>query len=744
MHTVSKRQRRNETQSGGAAPGNLAANDQNSSREQFDLLQMSQRALRGRYRLALMLAAGGGIAGAVGGAIYGQRLYRSTGLVRIASSLPAVLRETDQNRPIAMLDGFMQAQRDVMTSREMIQTAMKEPSWQELGYGGSGFSDERFAANLKVETRPRSDYLKVTFAATDPMVASAAVQSIITSYQRDYAREQERIESQRNNELISRRDGLAAELAKLEADIRPIAQGQDAADLEPLYVAVGDRVKKLRSALADAQCAMAGMTDELQRVPVGVRSPDELAAEEVLRIQSVELAKFESQIEDGRGRFGPAHPIMIRLQASAKAARERVARASEACQVARAKRTEGPSPLSLAEREANLRRLTLAAEEELKRLSARRTQLKNFSDRASTLRVSLAETKSRIDALTTEAALGSRLTIITNGEKPLTALMDSRPKYAAAGAMAGTGLPLAFLIATASVRRRYRYCDEVADDLLEKVPFVAVVPQITTGAVEESTMNIEAARSIHQLRMRLQPSTKHESRTYLVSSTAIGEGKSSTAVALALSFAAAGFRTLLIDCDLKSRQLTKWFGAETAKGAMEAMNGEEPKIRRTRSGLDILPAGQSRMRDVFSLPPTAITTLLDGVRSQYEVILIDAEPILTGVVASTIACQVDGVILGFARGQEQTKVNRTLRYIDRLGAELSCVVFNRACPSDFREAIREFASVPMNERALLPDAWGQYGAIAGAVMWSLTLCSPEELALVAPEEKTHAATRAAA
>ena len=161
--------------------------------EKFDFWRTAHRALRGRYRLALLLAVCGAVAGACGGALTGRRLYSATGLVRIASVLPQVMRETDQNRPMAMFDGLIQAQRDVMTSREMIQAAMSDPSWQGIANTGKIPSDEQFAASLKVETRPRSDHLKVTFTHKDPAIAAAAVRSIISVYEQAYVREQERV-----------------------------------------------------------------------------------------------------------------------------------------------------------------------------------------------------------------------------------------------------------------------------------------------------------------------------------------------------------------------------------------------------------------------------------------------------------------------------------------------------------------------------------------------------------------------
>src|SRR5688500_5645749 len=75
--------------------------------QKFDFWRMSHRALRGRYRMAALLAAVGAVVGMSFGSQLGQRLYTSVGLIRIASVLPQVMGETDQNRPMAMFDGFI-------------------------------------------------------------------------------------------------------------------------------------------------------------------------------------------------------------------------------------------------------------------------------------------------------------------------------------------------------------------------------------------------------------------------------------------------------------------------------------------------------------------------------------------------------------------------------------------------------------------------------------------------------------
>ena len=208
---------------------------------------MIHRALRGRYQVALVLAVAGAALGGTVGVMLGKRLYASTGLVRIASVLPQVMHETDQNRPMAMFDGIIQAQREVMMSPETIQAAMKEESWRkasQLGYTPSG---DEFASDLKVETRPRSDHLRVTFTHADPSIAAAAVQSIITAYQEAFTREQDHNEGQRLGQLQARHALLEADLKKLEEDNAAVTQGREPAEVETLYMAASERVKKLQT-----------------------------------------------------------------------------------------------------------------------------------------------------------------------------------------------------------------------------------------------------------------------------------------------------------------------------------------------------------------------------------------------------------------------------------------------------------------------------------------------------------------
>ncbi len=695
--------------------------------EGFDFWRIVHRSLRGRYRLAMTIVLAGGVVGAAVGALMGKQLYSATGQIRIAADLPPVMRATDQNQPMAMFDGFILAQRDVMTSPETIQAAMKHDAWRAVQRTHDTPSGGEFARSLKVESRLRSDHLRVTFTNKDPEVAAAAVRSIIAAFEQVFVADQQRNEDQRMALLRARRDNLSENLRQIEEAIGPVADGHAAAELESLYAAASVRVTKLRSALTDVQIAMAGGPDVTGRGGASARSPGEAATEEILRSFITEQARLETQLSHARARgLLPAHRTVVYLEAAIQECRERVARYNEIMEQMQA---AGPAPtpiLTLVDREANLRKLTLAAEEEIKSIAARRADVTELDKQAAALRLSLAETTSRLDALTTEASLGGRLTVINSGDRPMTALIDNRLKTAALGAFVGATSPLGLLVLSGALRRRYRSCEDLAVDFAGRVPFVAVIPDVD----EAGSLSTTAARCVHDLRLRLQPPTSTDRRVYLVTSATAGEGKSGLAISLGLSFAAAGFRTLLVDGDLRTRRLTLGFEGDDSPGMLEAAAGAEPQIRRVRAGLSVLTTGKCRPQDACRLSPVATGRVFAGLRDRFDVVLIDGDPVLTGLTASVYAPHADGVIVTLARGQEQSLAEDAVRYIALLGAEVSGVVFNRAEATDFRAILHEqelSTSAAGQDRPVRPN---RFGPVVGAVLSSLSLSREDDLDLV--------------
>jgi Mrp family chromosome partitioning ATPase/uncharacterized protein involved in exopolysaccharide biosynthesis len=640
-----------------------------------DLWRLAHRALRGRYRLALTLAIGGCIAGAGIGLMAGHRLYRATGIVRIAAARGAVMKETDQNRSMPMFDGFIQAQQEVMASRETVEAAMLDENWLPITKRRP-ISEAEFAESLKLETRRGSDHIHVNYTDADPRVAAAAVRSIIAAYQRSYEREEARTEQQRMDELKSRIASLGADLKKVETEMGPLGAAPEgpASAVDPLYEAAAGRLRKFRVALVDIQCTLAGSPQPSEKTLGQTMSPGETVAATLMAAYVSEQAKNEMELNRLiRSGCGPSHPAVMRLQAAVRDDQEQVAKCEQSVEASRLARTQVISPADLREQEATLLRLSAAAEDEMKQLAAQRSHLMTLSQRAVELRQSLSEVASRMDVLTTEASMGSRLTVVSGGDKPMTAQLDSRLKTTTFGAAIGGSAPIALLILLAGLRRRYRNPIEVAEDLATRVPFVAVLPAVNQSA----TIAEEAARAVHQLRARLQPPAASPCRAYLVTSPEVGDGKSGIALSLGLSFAAAGYRTLLIDGDLSTRRLTGGLGADDVPGFRNAADGCDPAVRSLHAGLCFMSAGRCRQEDQYTLAAGNVARLLERVRKQFDIILIDSDPLLTGVASAVMANQVDGVLFNVTRDQSQAAVREAMRMLEQQNASIAGCVFNR-------------------------------------------------------------------
>jgi Mrp family chromosome partitioning ATPase len=697
------------------------------SRPNLDLWRLIQRALRGRYPLALTLATAGGFAGAWAGLNLGQRLYRADGLVRIASVVPQVMQETDQNRSIPMFDGYIQAQQQVMTSAQTVHAAMRESAWQNLG--STAKSPEQFAASLQVEVRPKSDHLRVRFIDADPQVASAGVRAIIAAYQSAYDREQNQLDRLRISELELRRSTQRYELDQTDTLLAAIVEEYGTVEVEPLYKACTQRVQKLHAALADAEraIAMAPHSDPQRAVPGTIA--DIAMADPAMRVYVTEQARQKTELQQALARgYGPDHPLRLQLQKLLEESDARVEHRVQEYNASRAASVPRDRPQSarmLRQQQANLTRLAEAADAELDRLSEGCSRVRTLQARAGELRRDLDKTNERLEVLKTESALGSRLTVVSGSDAPLTVLLNNRPKAAAVGAVGGMMASLAAITLLGLKRRRYRHCKDVSDDFVATMPFIAMLPEAAN-----KSLSAVAAQCLHRLRIQLQPDSN--SAVYLVTGAASGSGSSSVSLALALSFAGAGYRTLLVDSDFAKRGLTLAFGLEGAVGFREAIAGDDvvEVAETTRTGLSIITCKDGSQDEISTLSQQSVRRFVAHCRTRFDVVLIDGGAITESIGASVLARETDGIIFTLARDQEQATTMRAIRQMELVAGRWSGMVFNRAEPTDFCRATGHVLSPSQSQGRNLSGRLTRFGPLVTAMLSSLNHSSQDDMDLL--------------
>ena len=167
-------------------------------------------------------------------------------------------------------------------------------------------------------------------------------------------------------------------------------------------------------------------------------------------------------------------------------------------------------------------------------------------------------------------------------------------------------------------------------------------------------------------------------RTIAVTSAAPGEGKSTVAASLALSYAAAGMSTLLVECDLRRPTLAGRLGLSTPDGAplrgltdylagdaapdevlrvvatpeLATRNGHQPRPGEARAQpLVCVLAGSASPRPAELLGSERFGAFLTQVREDYDVVVLDTSPMLTVSDTLQILPRVDAGLVCVRAGQ---------------------------------------------------------------------------------------------
>jgi len=175
-------------------------------------------------------------------------------------------------------------------------------------------------------------------------------------------------------------------------------------------------------------------------------------------------------------------------------------------------------------------------------------------------------------------------------------------------------------------------------------------PPLMRYTLEEPTSLF--AESVRAVRLAVQRSARGRAGSMvMVSSSIDGEGKSTLAASLALSLAAVGIRTLLVDGDLRNPELTRSLCPQAKFGLVEAAVRHVPLQQAVQfdrqSGFAVLP-GSPRARGayinefVFS---DAMRNLLDHLRNQFDFVIVDSPPLSPLVDARALAEQADGIVM---------------------------------------------------------------------------------------------------
>lgn len=144
-------------------------------------------------------------------------------------------------------------------------------------------------------------------------------------------------------------------------------------------------------------------------------------------------------------------------------------------------------------------------------------------------------------------------------------------------------------------------------------------------------------------------------RVYVVSSSLPQEGKTTTAVNLALTLAQAGQRVLLVEADLRRPRVSSVLEMDNAVGLTTVLVGRLALLDALQeygdTGLTVLASGPTPPNPAELLQSHAMSEVLYELRQKFEVVIVDAPPLLPVTDAALLGSQADGVLLVVRHGK---------------------------------------------------------------------------------------------
>lgn len=202
------------------------------------------------------------------------------------------------------------------------------------------------------------------------------------------------------------------------------------------------------------------------------------------------------------------------------------------------------------------------------------------------------------------------------------------------------------------------------------------VPLVNDSKVDRAIEDLRGLRAALEFAMQ-----KARNRVVLITGPTPGVGKSFIALNLAAVIGASGKRVLLVDADMRRGTLHCYMGGDRGPGLSDLIQGmshSEEVIRSTAlAGVDFLPVGSAIPNPGDALSRPDLQALAIELTAAYDVVLLDAPPVLSAPDASQLACSSGTTLLVARQGVTGLgELRESIRRFAKLGLAVRGVIVN--------------------------------------------------------------------
>jgi succinoglycan biosynthesis transport protein ExoP len=650
--------------------------------------------------------------------------YSATALLQLQPPAESAFQPTEPLVAPSIMSLLLQTEAQRIKRPDVLQEVLGLPEIKATSFykwydtfeeAVEGLSDE-----LRVSPIPDTQLIMVSLACRDRDEAVLIVRTLVERYVQRYMQENELRSRTSLEELKNTRDAVRKELTEKQNELARFRAQTDVGALEAesmmLAQAISDQMYLVNTYDARATELQAQLNAirgiEPTDLPITPEDRVIVEADPLLRLYRQQVEALDIQIEATLKTVSGENSRTVKMLRSQREGYQRLeqARREELLDDLRERRVQ-----SLKEELTRVRAVQARVQEQLEEMEARQADLDRARVRYETmvkdeerLLKSLELIEEKVLELQHMAAAAPRASRLTIVQRPKRAVWPSRPNFVL---YLGGGLVLSLAGALGLVFLREMTDKQVRTPIdvarYGHLSVLGCVPSLEDEEVELEQIELATRQAPHslvaeafrQVRATLVFSAPRESqRVLLVTSPGPGNGKTTSAVNLAVTLAQANERVLLVDANFRRPALARLFPGTRAEGLSNVLIGQarlqDVVVETDVPNLWVMTSGPMPPTPAELLGSQYMRELIEQARGQYDRVIFDGPPVLLVSDALVMATLVDAVLL-VARAAENTKgaLRRAREQLQKVNARILGAVLNgvRARPGGYyREQYREF------------------------------------------------------
>lgn len=278
-----------------------------------------------------------------------------------------------------------------------------------------------------------------------------------------------------------------------------------------------------------------------------------------------------------------------------------------------------------------------------------------------------------------------KTTVVKQAETPTTPTQPRPLLNLALGILLGLAGAVTIVILLESLDQKVRTTVDVQEltdaSPIGVLPFDKQAKKTPLSALSRRSTRSEGFRTI---RTNLQfVNVDNPPRAIVITSAIPGEGKTTSAINLAIAMAQSGQRVLLVEADLRKPKIGEYLGIDSSIGLTSLLTFTAPMQQVLqpwhRDLLTVMPSGPIPPNPSELLASNAMQKRLEELKAMFDIVIIDAPPLLPVSDAAILAGIADGALfIAKWGGTRKAQLAASLEQLRTVGATLLGTVVNFA------------------------------------------------------------------